>query len=121
MPIEYEIKVDGDWLRTRVWGREDDLAQSQAYAAEVIEAAVAHGCTRIFCDERACTYALPTMDLFQMAQFITESAPHVWRAAIVVADHQMDDAKFFETVSVNRGLTLRVFTDTEAAKDWLCE
>jgi hypothetical protein len=31
----------------------------------------------------------------------------------------LDSASFFENVVVNRGLTLRVFTDIDTAKCWL--
>jgi hypothetical protein len=38
---------------------------------------------------------------------------------IVCNPKQIADARFFEDVAVNRGLTVRVFTERDAATDWL--
>jgi predicted metal-dependent peptidase len=46
-------------------------------------------------------------------------APRNMRTALVCAEKDMEKFRFMESVSVNRGYQLRIFTDIELAKKWL--
>jgi len=75
----------------------------------------------VFCDETALEYRLGTFDTYQAAEFIAENVPALAKVALVCNAKFMSDASFFEDVVVNRGLTLRFFTDPEVAMRWLSE
>ncbi len=45
--------------------------------------------------------------------------PTSFKRALVVAANQLDQYKFFETVSVNHTQLVKVFTDMDEAKAWL--
>jgi hypothetical protein len=119
MSILNTSHTEGDTLFVQASGRDDSLEEVLAYAGRVIDAAVRSGATRILCDETAIEYRLDTMDTFEAGRYISEQAPKVAKIAIVCNPAFIQDAQFFENVTVNRGLTLKVFTDTESAKQWL--
>ena len=119
MGISHHIETNGDLLLVTARGVDDDLADVQAYGMAVLEAAVRHASTRVLCDERELKYSIDAVDLHEYGRFIAERAPRVVRAAIVCAADDLEDAAYFETVVVNRGLCVRVFTDVDAARAWL--
>lgn len=121
MSISYEYTVSGPLLHFVASGADDDVNDVLAYGAAVIEAALTHGTTRILCDERELEYRLGTMDTHRAATTVAEHAPHVALIALVCAPPFARDAAFFETVAVNRGLSVRAFTDIDAASRWLAE
>ena len=54
-----------------------------------------------------------------LLRIISTFAPDVARAAVVPNAKYVADAGFWETVAVNRGLSVRIFKDTDAARAWL--
>jgi hypothetical protein len=100
-------------------GCDDSLDDVREYGKGVVEACRAAGCVRVLCDERELEYKLGAVDTFESAAFIAEYAPHVARIAIVCGPQQLADASFWETVAVNRGLSVRAFRDVPAAEEWL--
>jgi hypothetical protein len=84
-----------------------------------------HSCFRVLADLRQASSAVSTLDLFQRAR---ETAQHVsatnipssYKRALVVGDN-VEDPRFFETVSQNREQQVRIFHDMEEAKRWLME
>lgn len=119
--IRFETSSDGEKLVVRAAGFDESLEEVQAYGLGVIEAAVAGAFTRILCDERELEYRLKTVDTFQAAEFIAAAAPRVARIAIVCHPGCMEDAAFWETVAVNRGLSVRMFRGLDEATRWLDE
>jgi len=119
MSIRFTTRVDGDILRVRASGFDESLADVQGYGMAILDACRLSGATRVLCDETALEYRLGTLDTYQAGEFLATHVPAVAKVAIVCNPASLYDAKFFEDVVVNRGLTLRVFTDTETATRWL--
>ncbi len=121
MAISYSILVEGDLLYVEAAGQVENLAEIQGYSLAVIEAARKGGCKFILCDERKLFGSLHTLDAYEAAKFIADQAPNVGRAAVVCGEAALGDRKFWETVAVNRGVSLRAFSDMEVAHAWLYE
>lgn len=119
MAIRFETEPRGSFLLVKASGRDEDVADVEAYGLGVIAACVAGGLTHVLCDERELEYRLGTLDIFESAAFIAAAAPKVARVAIVCQPRFAADAAFWEDVAVNRGLTVRMFRDVAAAETWL--
>lgn len=119
MAIDFAISVHGPLLRVTTRGRDESLEETQAYGLAVLEAALTSGCSKVLCDERELDYALSTTETFDLACGLAQRAPALGRVAIVCKADQVADGRFFETVAVNRGLLVRVFTSIEEAETWL--
>lgn len=119
MAISFSVSVEGDLLTVRAAGVDDSLEEVREYGKAIVEACRANGCVRVLCDETDLEYRLGTLDTFESAAFIAEYAPHVARVAIVCGPCQFADTSFWETVAVNRGLSVRAFEDVDAAEAWL--
>jgi hypothetical protein len=121
MSIKYSFKVQRDLLRVTASGKDDNLEEVQAYGMAIIEAALTSKCKKVLCDERSLEYSLGIMDTFQCAKFMSENAPTVGKAALVYDLKQINDIKFWETVAVNRGVTIKIFNNIKEAERWLKE
>lgn len=121
MAIQHTTTVEDGILRVQASGFDESLAEVEAYGLAVIEACVRSGVSRVLCDERDLEYRLGTFDTFQAAAFLSAHAPKVGRIALVPRADGLGDARFWEDVVVNRGLTVKVFQDPEAARAWLLE
>ena len=119
MAITAEFKVEGDVLYVTASGRDDSINDPLQYGAAIIEQALTHQSKRVLVDERELIYVIATFDLYETAKVMAENAPQVVKAALVINPAQFKDAKFWETVAVNRGLNVHLFTDIDDAKKWL--
>jgi hypothetical protein len=119
MSIKYKMQVQDDLLLVTTSGADDDLEEVKNYGLAVIDAAVQGKCKRILCDEVNLEYRIGTIDTFESASFIAAQAPYVVKVALVCNSKGIEDAKFWETVAVNRGLTVRVFQNIAIARNWL--
>lgn len=119
MSIIIDFKVFDDILKVTASGKDESVEEVKDYGIKVIEQAITSNCRKILCDERELEYNLSTIDTFESAKFISENAPKVAKAALVCNHKNLPDAKFWETVSFNRGLTVKVFTSIEEAESWL--
>ena len=119
MAIHYEIQADGDLLKVKASGMDENLAEVTAYGAAIIQAAQQHNTRRILCDETDLIYKLNVIDNFEAARFIAERVPCVVKVAIVCKPDSFSDAQFWETVAVNRGLLVKMFKDPTEANAWL--
>jgi len=119
MAIKYTIGIDGDLLRVKASGNDDNLQQVKEYGLAIIEAAKTHNAKSALCDETELHYELDTFDTFESAKYIAEHVPGMAKLAIVCKREQMDDASFWETTAVNRGLQVRVFNTIRDAELWL--
>jgi hypothetical protein len=119
MAISHTLTVDGDRLTVVATGADDNLEDVLAYGEAVIGAAIKAGVRLVYCDERGLEYRIGTLDTHRAASVVAEHAPKVACVAIVCHERHAKDARFFETVAMNRGLLLRAFTDADAAQRWL--
>ena len=119
MAIHFTTAVEGDLLLVRSAGFDESLAQTEQYGAALIQECLAKGIRRVLCDERELEYRLSTIDTFELAAFLADQARGLARVAIVCSEKCVADAKFWETVAVNRMLSVRVFRDPADARAWL--
>ncbi len=68
--------------------------------------------------------SIPLFDRFQFAEFLSDykrahAVDKIDRIAVVGQEPIVDKEKFGETVAVNRGTNVRVFTDMGIASVWL--
>jgi hypothetical protein len=115
--IESREKDGVLWLKGK--GICDDLASFEAFARLVQGAALPSGLTRLLVDESEVKYALDTLGVFKSGELVAEKTPANFRVAVVYAPGEQADAKFWETVAVNRGVRVRTFEDPTAAEAWL--
>ncbi len=98
----------------------DDLFRKKENVFQpLIEALSGYACTRALIDARDLQADLTTMALFRAG----EDAASVTRLGLrfaLVAREDMQDA-FFGTVASNRGAHLGIFTDGDAAREWLLQ
>ena len=121
MAIQYTIKTEGDLLVVDTSGFDESLEEVQRYGMEILDACKRGKHTHVLCNEQDLEYRLGTFDTYQYAEFLAEQIPHLGKAAIVCNEKAITDAKFWETVAVNRGLMVRVFKDMDSARLWLSE
>ena len=77
------------------------------------------GCTRFLYDMQQANIIGSTMDTFFTGiEPFKKQFERDFRIALVYSG-SMDDHKFMEDVVVNRGYTLRVFSDIEEATSWI--
>ncbi len=99
-------------------------AELVASAHEVVALAASLGTTLILADARALEGGHSIVDLFGLADSLaTDNAVKRLKEAVVVPalPEAAGTARFWETTGVNRGLTIRLFEDREAAIAWLLE
>jgi len=121
MAIEHDIQVDGSLLKVTASGFDESYEQALSYLQAIVDAALLHKSSRILCDERNLDYRISTLDTYELGEFASKYAGYVMRIAIVCNAASLEDGKFYETVSVNRGLRIRVMTDMDEAIAWIGE
>ena len=121
MTIHYTFTSEDDLLLVKASGANEALDDVKQYGLAVIEAARIGHHTRVLCDETELVYGLNTIETFQSAEFMASQAPRLARVAILCDPKFTEDARFWETVAVNRGLTVRFFRDRDMARHWLNE
>jgi hypothetical protein len=119
MAITYHIEIEKPLLRVTASGKDENLEQVIEYGMAVVNAAFSSGCTKVLCNEQELEYSLGTIDTFESARFISEAAPGVAKVVIVCREEQIEDAALWETVAINRGLTVKVFKQLAEAEKWL--
>ena len=81
-----------------------------------------HGYARFLLDVQRMTGELSTLDSYEVAakQLPPLARGLGLRAAILDAEENIHRLQFFENVSVNMGINLRVFSNSNSALTWLC-
>ena len=119
MTIEFEFQAEGILLKAKASGRDDNLADVQNYGMAMLAFALEHSCTKVLCDERDLIYTIATFDIYASAKQMAEVTPKLAQVAIIFNPSFEADAKFWETVAVNRGLQVSFFQNMEDATHWL--
>ena len=121
MSISYTTSFSDGIVFVHASGFDESVEEVKSYGMAVVAACAQTGTSLVLCDELELDYRLGIFDTYAAAEFLASQAPSISRVAIVCAERFIDDARFWENVVVNRGLTVRAFTDLEAARGWLCE
>lgn len=119
MAIQYNFQIEKDCLHVKTTGKDESLEQVLAYSQALLAKALESNCTKVLCDERKLEYQLSVLETFQLAEKASELIPKVAQIAIVCHSKYLDDGKFYENVTSNRGLIVRVTNDYEDAANWL--
>jgi hypothetical protein len=90
------------------------------YLEDVVRECKDRGCTRLLVEERLEGPRIGTFDVFQIAAEGTSRVRGHFKAiAYVDVNAQGDLMKFAETVAVNRGLPVKVFSSVSDAEKWM--
>jgi hypothetical protein len=90
------------------------------YLDEIQRECGVRGCSRVLIEERLEGPRLGTMPVFEIASGGSSRARRSFEAiAYVDVNAEGDLMKFAETVAVNRGLHVRVFSSVNDAEKWL--
>ena len=121
--MQMHHKLKEDYLHVTVTGNIDstDVANLPLEFRKVSELCDKHECKRVFFDAKSNVEELGTFDLFYSGTSIA-NMPNIYelKIAVFVRPEQIR-GNFFETVAVNRGANLRVFTDQQEAFSWLLQ
>lgn len=91
-------------------------------AAETAAACRTAGCDRLVIDIRSMRGALDAVEVYDVAGRElprSQDVRRIVRTAVLDTADNLDRVRFFETVAVNRGLTVRFFTDADQAVAWV--
>lgn len=121
MSIDYKIKYHNGILKITTKGTDENLEEVFEYANAIIESAFKHQSRLILCDERELEYKLTTLDTYKLAEYASSYSNHIVKIVIVCNPQCLPEGKFYETVTTNRGLKVRVTTDIDEAEKWLNE
>jgi hypothetical protein len=92
----------------------------ERYLADLLRECQVRNCFRILLEERLEGPRLNTVDVFQIVARGTERTPGLLSAvAFVDVNAEGDLMRFAETVAVNRGFPLKVFSNVADAEKWL--
>ena len=119
MGAELEYDAAARLIRVREYGvlDGDEFVRSIQRIREIHER---DGCTRVLVDAREQVNRTDGGDAFDRAATAARTLAGTGvRIAVVVATPLLKGHGFFETVSVNRGLSVRVFTEEASALTWL--
>jgi hypothetical protein len=90
------------------------------YLEEIRRACEAHGCFKVLIEERLEGPRLGTMDVFDIVSQGSGRVRGILKAVAYVDVNASGELMHFaETVAVNRGLCVRVFSTVDDAEKWL--
>ena len=120
MPYTIDYNQEDDCIMVKVVG-ELDLSMLGRMAGDVAKIVQKQGCRRILNDMRDAKPIKSTIDIYDMPEMARKSGvKQVCKRALVVLE-ATDDFHFLETVFINQGHQVKMFTDLDAAKAWLYE
>ena len=80
-----------------------------------------HGWRRLLVDARRIAAQMSVVDDFEFTVDNVAIHPPLVNIAVVHRSDEAERFRFIEDVAVNRGLNLKVFTDSDEAIDWLID
>jgi hypothetical protein len=119
MPVNIKVIHTKDFMRTTIAGVLDFAVSKQALldlASEIKQP----GQYEILLDTREAQAMLSVVDIFELGQALADHpALRQSKIALLTSMSDATQAEFLETVTANRGVQARVFTDFEATITWL--
>lgn len=95
------------------------MEDTQSYSNAVIQKALELDIQKILCDETKLKYTLSLSETYQLAEYVSKEIISIKRIAVLCNKDFLEEGQFFETVSSNRGVMIRVSTDIQSAREWL--
>ena len=119
--MTYKLTIDQKptYLHVIVTGR-NSRENVMRYLEETLRECTARSCFRVLIEERLDGPRLGTMDVFEIASVESGKASEIIKAiAYVDVNAEGNLMQFAETVAVNRGLPIVVFSTVADAEKWL--
>ena len=116
----YELSYDAEKkiIRGRVLGElNPSLVKNMAVDLEKLGRK--HKCPRLLNDLREAVISKSLLDIYSMPRVVEEAGMQKSFRRAIVVNPPVNDYRFLETVSVNEGQEVRVFSDPEEALRWL--
>ena len=108
-----------DIVRVKVGRRRGDLRGLRAAFRTAGEVATRTGTSRVLMDVRAAPKKVTAVETVALGSALRELGLAGKRVAIVEHADHFEDARFLETVAVNRAFCVRAFTNERDAESWL--
>ncbi|NTU96310.1 MAG: DUF4180 domain-containing protein [Chlorobiaceae bacterium] len=119
MGIQYTTKTVGGILYVEASGYDHCLADVEEYVIGLHKVCLESGVQLVLCDESAVKNDLSCLDTYEVGLFLSRFVPTYLRIAIVFNPDTSFDIRFLESMLINRGQQIRIFTDTASAREWL--
>lgn len=108
----------------KIAGVFDDVGQNQMMISDGLAEAAKYGATKFLLDNRDLTLKIEITDFYYLPDAYEKlGVSRRYKVAIVLSAVSIKDEnwKFYETRAANLGYRHRLFTDPDAALDWLTE
>ena len=114
-----EFRFDNGVLYVRLSGKfpKELLHSKENLFQPLINACSSHNCKKVLVDARDVQIDFGTMAIFRAGEDVAFLSRKGLRIALLVTKEMIDP--FFETVAMNRGGNPSIFTDMQAARDWI--
>lgn len=121
--FDIKISVEGDLLLIYASGSYSLIKANNLFKL-AIDTGVSHNKSKILIDVTNLTGAIPFFDRFQYSKFLSNyQTGHTlgksMKIAVLGKEPIVDKEKFGETVALNRGADVGVFTEMSKASIWL--
>ena len=117
--MTYEITVNQKkmYISARYFGKAqmEEIKQAMDW---VLALQKKHGITRVILDTFEVDLELKTIDYYSLAEHLAKLVRPKMRFAVVVRAGN-ENNNLFEDAAINRDVEIRLFTNTDAANDWL--
>ena len=118
--MSFSIEVEDNIVVVTLAGSrplEDALASCQ----EAAQLASRKGITRVLADITETTSSVPTTEAYAVCSHLAEVFDPGVRIALVYSPERVPapNARFAETVAMNRGVMLRAFSEADVARKWI--
>ncbi len=120
--MKYELTYDKErnLIIGHVYG-EFDSSLVTKMASDLADMIQKHGCNRLLNDLRSARITPSTIEIYTMPKSVAKFREATRCKRALVVSGPLKDYNFLETVSVNVGQRLKIFTDPDTAIDWLMD
>jgi hypothetical protein len=121
--MEYNVDYDqeNDYLIASYEGVLN-FETMKEYMREIVKKGQECNCKRLLNDLRKARIGKDTMTIFNTPEAMEKEGIDLgWIRAVVVDKQHKEDFRFYETVAMNRGHQVRLFTEFDDAINWLKE
>ncbi len=118
MSLNIHYEQEHNYLVAKIiGGLTADLLEK--YGREINLVASKHNCKHLLNDFRDVNLKLSMMEVYDAPKILELTGiDKTWKRATVISNN-LDNFKFFENVSRNRGYNIKIFTNMTKAIDWL--
>jgi len=118
--MKYEFKYDKErkFIIGHIYG-EFDSSLVTKMSSDLVDMMHKYDCSRLLNDLRGAKITPETLDIYVMPKKVAQSREAIRCKRALLVNGSLKDYHFLETVSVNSGQQLKIFTDIDTAIDWL--